>query len=588
MCGLVGVWSWSVDSELPERARLIAARDLMRTRGPDGHGDWTSPCRRVFFGHRRLSLLDLSDAGAQPMSDTSGRFVIVFNGEIYNFRELRAELVRAGVRMKTQCDTEVLVEGFAFWGEAVFNKVRGMFAVAIWDSVKRELVLARDPLGIKPLYVCSIGGRLAFASTLRTLTSLPFSPKSVDPLGLASFYLWGSVQEPRSIVGGIKMHKPGVVTTYDDEGRSNERQFWQLETSYNAPLQSTTSVGQDLAESIQAHLTADVPIGLFLSAGIDSAALLAMCSQYGGQTVKTLTLRFEEFAGTVSDETPGAEWVARHYGASHTTYTVTRSEYERLAKRFFGEMEQPTIDGLNTYLVAQAAHATGIKASLSGVGADELFCGYPSFRNGYLIDHARSLVDSLDRSTGVARNLLRQVGAPWSRLAVDPSYGSAHSLRYFAQRGLFLPEELDDLMGEELGAYAREELRLRNHAAVSDASVVKQTALAEQSRYLRNQLLRDTDWTGMSHSHEIRTPFVDSVLHRRCASSTLNAFKKRGDKKMLSDIARLPTFIANRRKTGFSVPHQLWSRGSEPSNEHWSRTLARRVGKSFGTERYER
>ncbi len=364
------------------RRLILRLNELQRRRGPDGAGLWSSDDNRIVLGHRRLAIIDTSSAGAQPMRDATGRWVITFNGEIYNYRALRMELEQLGCRLCTNSDTEVLINAIAQWGEAGLRKLRGMYAFALWDSLQQELWLARDPYGIKPLYVSEGQGTIWFASQARALASCAPVDTKRDPAALTGFYLWGHVPEPFSWWAGIQMFPAGHVQRIR-VGRAPfaPKAFARVEDAYVCRPAQPLAPGELrglMLDSMQHHLVADVPVGVFLSAGIDSNAIAALAAELGTQ-LRTVTLAFDEYAGTPDDEAPLAEAAAKILRSDHVTVRIGRGEFEQLLDDFLTCMDQPTIDGLNTYLVSRAAATQGLKVALSGVGGDELFGGYPSF-----------------------------------------------------------------------------------------------------------------------------------------------------------------------------------------------------------------
>ena len=383
MCGIAGACNFSPDARPINPKVVLRLNELQRRRGPDGSGLWSSDDNLVVLGHRRLAIIDTGSAGAQPMRDASGRWVITFNGEIYNYRALRTELEQLGCRFVTNSDTEVLINAIAQWGEAGLRKLRGMYAFALWDNLQHELWLARDPYGIKPLYVSEGQGTIWFASQARALASCAPVDTKRDAAALTGFYLWGHVPEPFSWWAGIQMFPAGHVQRIR-VGRAprRRRHLRAFKMPMCAGRRKPLAPGELrglMLDSMQHHLVADVPVGVFLSAGIDSNVIAALAAELGTQ-LRTVTLAFDEYAGTPDDEAPLAEAAAKILRSDHVTVRIGRGEFEQLLDDFLISMDQPTIDGLNTYLVSRAAATQGLKVALSGVGGDELFGGYPSFR----------------------------------------------------------------------------------------------------------------------------------------------------------------------------------------------------------------
>ena len=388
MCGIAGVFAYGEGAPPVDRAELDAINERMRPRGPDGGGLWIADDARVGLAARRLAIIDLTDEGAQPMSDVDGALRIVFNGEIYNHRELRARLERFGARFHSTSDTEVLLQMYRHDGEAMVELLRGMFAFAIWDTRARRLFMARDPYGIKPLYVADDGATLRFASTVKALLAGGGVSAAHDPAGVAGFWLLGSVPEPYTIHASIRAVEAGTCFTVSAGGVSDARRFYSIAGTFaHAREQETiadlaepaTLLREFITESLRYHLVSDVPVGAFLSSGIDSTALTALAAA-AGQPPRTVTVAFDELRGSGEDEAPLAERFARERGLPHTTRLVTHEEFRADLPRIFDAMDQPTIDGVNSWFVSKAAAEAGLKVAISGLGGDELFGSYPAFR----------------------------------------------------------------------------------------------------------------------------------------------------------------------------------------------------------------
>jgi len=599
MCGIVAQFAYKAGA--PEqgamRSVLEATCKRMAPRGPDDEGIWTGPDGRVGLGHRRLAIIDLSAAGAQPMAVDGGAATVVFNGEIYNHDELRRGLESRGHRFRSSSDTEVLLRLYRERGEAFVEDLRGMFSLALWDAERGGLLLARDPYGIKPLYVADDGRALRAASQVRALLAGGGVDTAPDPAGHAGFFLWGHVPEPHTLYRGVRAFPPGHTQWVDADGPRPPRPFASVAGALRRAEGEPTPVADPAAavrgallDSVRAHLVADVPVGVFLSAGRDSTTLAALAAEAGGR-LRTVTLGFEEYAGTPADEVPLAEAVARSYGAEHRTVRVGEAEFRGLLDGFLDAMDQPTLDGLNSYLVSRAAAHSGLKVALSGLGGDELFGGYPSFRD------IPRLVGTLGPVPGTAAlgRGLRAVAAPLvARLGTDRvppklagliEYGGDYAGAYLLRRGLFMPWELPGLLGPDLARAGWGELRplvgLRKTAEGLESPRLRVTAL-ESSHYMRSQLLRDTDWASMAHSLEVRVPLVDWALLQRLAP-VLAAHPGVG-KGTMAAAARpaLPTEVTGRPKTGFTTPVRRWlvSGGeADPSDRGlrgWAKAVYRR------------
>src|SRR5437764_2628433 len=389
MCGIVGIYAYHYAANPIDVVELRKIRDHMAARGPDGVGEWCSPDERVGLGHRRLAIIDLSERGAQPMVSADGKTVITLNGEIYNYKALRTKLESEGYVFRTQTDTEVLLHLYAAKGAAMVRDLRGMFAFGLWDLEKRGLLLARDPYGIKPLYYADDGWTLRFASQVKALVAGGRVSLDPEPAGWAGFLLFGSVPEPYTIYQEIRALPAGATLWIDGRGLGELRRYFVISEVFataerQAPVPQKDVHGRvraALRDSVRHHLVADVPVGVFLSAGIDSGALLGLMRDVGQKDIHSITLSYEDYRDRKEDEAPLANAVAAHYGSRHTTRIVSEAEFRADLPKIFAAMDQPTIDGINTWFISKAAREQGLKAAISGLGGDELFGGYPSFND---------------------------------------------------------------------------------------------------------------------------------------------------------------------------------------------------------------
>jgi asparagine synthase (glutamine-hydrolysing) len=545
----------------------------MSSRGPDGSGEWFSNDGCFGLGHRRLSIIDLSDQGAQPMQSADGKLIVVFNGEIYNYRSLRSELETKGYVFRTQSDTEVLIHLYAATGREMVHHLRGMFAFGIVDLENRAVLLARDPYGIKPLYYADDGQTLRFASQVRALLAGGQISRDPDAAGWVGFHLFGSVPDPLTTYRHIRALPAGTTILATAEGVGESSPYFRISEVYrNAEARSFSGADiQDcvkaaLSDSVRHHMVADVPVGIFLSAGIDSGALLGLMRDNGQQNIEAVTLAYEEFRDQHRDEAPLAARCAHHYRSNHHVRVVTEEEFRTDLPKIFDAMDQPTIDGINTWFVSKAAGEMGLKAAISGLGGDELLGGYPSFGLvprlvQLLAVPARiPLFDEIFRQFVVRSGLASILNPKVSGLL---RYGRGYASAYFLQRGLFMPWELESLMDKAVVAEGLRRIHPVEYvsAALEPAphTAFAKVASLESSIYMRNQLLRDTDWASMAHSLEVRVPLVDASLLRTIAPATVTM--RNGDgKKYLAASPRkpLPIEIADRAKTGFQTPIELW------------------------------
>ena len=606
MCGINGIYAYHYAANPIDRKELLRTSDHMASRGPDGSGAWFDADERIGLGHRRLSVIDLSDSGCQPMTSADGRFVVTFNGEIYNHRELRRALERRGHFFRSSCDTEVLLHLFAEKGDAMVHDLRGMFAFAIWDARTRALFLARDPYGIKPLYYADDGWTFRFASQVKALLAGGKVSHQRDPAGQAGFFLWGSVPEPFTTFQSIRAFPAGSTMRVDALGVVEIKRYHSMAAVFEeagaevhdlercSRSGATAEMRAALLDSVRHHMVADVPVGAFLSGGIDSGTLVGLMADCGQRDIQTVTIAFEEFRGSTHDEAPRAADVAGLYGTRHTTRVVTESEFRADLPAILEAMDQPSIDGFNTWFAAKAARELGLKVAVSGLGGDELFGGYPSFSDiprwlrWFRLPSAVPFLGAATRHLMHATSLHRALGHPKSVGLLE--LGGTPAGAYLLRRGLYMPWELNALLDEET---VRVGLRRLNPLGLLNAELTPLPAtshafvsILESTGYMRNQLLRDTDWASMAHGLEVRTPLVDSMLLRRLAPLVAGDIGVKKADLALCPSVPLPDEIAGRPKTGFATPIASWQRrraapaGAEPRlpvSAPWARQWAREI-----------
>jgi asparagine synthase (glutamine-hydrolysing) len=562
MCGIAGIWSSNPIAE-PER---LAQRmdDALAHRGPDGHA-WTLHDEgRLLFVHRRLAIVDPTPAGSQPMSSPDGRHTIIFNGEIYNHHALRAALERRGERFVTHSDTEVLLRLLICSGPSALAEARGMFALALWDAQERTLTVARDRFGIKPCYVAGDGARIAVASEIGALRAAGFG-RRVRRSAVLAFMRWGAVPSPMTWVEDVDAVAPGTWRQWSTRGRTcghfaDARDLWSG-TEDVAAAELRERVSAAFTDSVKAHLVADVPVGVFLSGGIDSTALVAAASKQVGR-LNTFTVTFDEAS---HDEAAHAASVAARFGTTHHALRVEAKAVVDHAVHYLRRIDQPTIDGVNTYFVASAVAATGIKAVLSGIGGDEAFGGYPSFRRIMRGAHFRHV----PRPLRVTAGRLASCAEPsWRREKLQHAAGAESPFElYRAVRGWMMPSEIAHLAGSALldatTTSEVDEVERTVSVPPSTEQVASTVARYESTMYLRHQLLRDADVMSMAHGLEVRVPFVDHELISAVWPALSSHPSLLTGKRLLIDAVepRLPDSITRRRKQGFTLPFEHWLDG---------------------------
>jgi asparagine synthase (glutamine-hydrolysing) len=612
MCGISGIIVYHPASGAVDADELARITNAQARRGPDAEGFWFSGDHRVGFGHRRLAVIDLTATANQPLLSHDRRYITVFNGEIYNYRELRAKLAAFGARFRTNSDTEVIIESYRHWGDTMLSKLRGMFAFALFDCLDNRLLLARDAYGIKPLYYSNDGYSLRFASSLKALRQGNLASNDPDPAGVAGFLLMGSVPEPYTIYQAARLLPAGHFLEIAEGVCGKPRLYTSVATIWRQGEMGNKGINADEAneritvavrDTVAHHLVADVPVGAFLSAGVDSGALVGLASNLTNVPITTITLGFADFKGTASDETVLAEEMARRYGTWHQTVWIGDATIRADIPKILAAMDQPSIDGLNTWLVSQAASQCNLKVVLSGVGGDELLGGYGHFHTLPRWRHWLAAMDKIPLFSRTAANFARMMANLHLLPPKMPAlfrFGTSLAALYFAQRGLFMPWEIEAIIGKDmartgLAALTPPDFLAGNFAEINTpvpgkgpTSDFAQIAALDSCNYLRNQLLRDSDWASMDHSLELRTPLVDTVLLEQLAPVLPHCpqgwRRKRG--LAAAPLPPLPETVVSRAKSGFSLPMFRWMLEVDALDGwrkfpalchphcHWSRRLA--------------
>jgi asparagine synthase (glutamine-hydrolysing) len=567
MCGFIACFT----SEPISHCIAERALEQLAPRGPDDKGEWRED--GIFLGHRRLAIIDLDSSATQPMVSLCGRYVIVFNGEIYNYKEIRNSLIERGVSFKTKSDTEVILNLFSLEGENMLNKLNGMFAFAIWDNKNKEAFIARDPYGIKPLYIANTSKGVIVASQVKTILTTDLVTRNPDLIGQANFWMLGYVPEPHTWFKDIQVLKSGHFVKIKENRIVEYKKWLDIGDAWRtfSDMQKINSVDlysrvkNSISESVSRHLVADVPIGVFLSGGIDSGVLAGMMAESVSNKILGITITYDEYNGRFEDEAPIAAKVAEYYGIEHHIRRVTKDEFLNDLPRIIESMDQPSIDGVNTWYVCKAASEIGLKVVISGVGGDELFFGYASFNQLPKLVSYWSKFSKLPGFMFVAHKLanyqMNKTGK--RRWAHAPDMLQSIPGAWWLRRGLNAYDDLQNFMSKEqineLGKNFNVEEWVYSMTGNLSQDSMLGLAQIESMAYLRNQLLRDSDWASMAHSIELRTPLVDAKLLFDLAPY-LALMKSYKGKILLANAPEkpLPEFVTKRSKTGFGIPLQSW------------------------------
>ena len=568
VCGIVGIVARG--SHVPADV-LDRATGSLAHRGPDDSG--TVVVRdavagvEVGLGHRRLSIIDLSPLGHQPMQDPRTGNWIIYNGEMYNFRAVRAELEALGDTFRSQSDTEVILRAYAHWGERCLEKFRGMFAFAIWDAQRHSLWIARDPMGIKPLYYAQAGEYFVFASEVRTILGTGLVPKRLNPSGLLNYLNFGSAYDPHTLAEGIFSLPAGHSLRWEN-GTDVVSRYWDL---LDAPDGTTASASTELSavglrelleESVRLQLVSDVPVGVFLSGGIDSSALVSILSR-GGVTPATFSIVFRE---AEFNEQRFSRAVASRFRTDHHEITVSQRDVLEAVPDALRAMDQPSMDAVNTYFVSRETRAAGLKVALSGLGGDEVFAGYATFRMVPRMERAAVIAGGLpgfvqQAGAAVLRGVLAEKDSSRKLAALAGDDRVLHP--YFLARWLFTPRQCEELFpaAEKYAGDANaSNAALLARAAPLDP--INRVSYLEARGYMLNTLLRDSDFMSMAHGLEVRVPLLDHWLAK--AVMAIPGKKKLGKapKQLLVGAldGSLPDEVVHRPKQGFQLPFEQWLR----------------------------
>lgn len=586
MCGIAGIWNYSEPDSVD---RMVSA---MHHRGPDDHGVYHDTI--ISFGMARLAIIDTSQSGHQPMSTPDGKIWIVFNGEIYNYQEERTILESQGISFSSSSDTEVLLRMYELYGDDLLCRLRGIFAIAIYDIRRgkghERLLLARDHFGIKPLLYTKVHEMLIFASEIKAILASGCVNPIIDQISLYLLLTFGSINQPQTIIQNVKMLLPAHRMIIEAGKPERIERFWTLSTDrYQGlrllPYEKQVGILKStLEKNIQMQMISDVPLGAFLSGGVDSSILVAMMTQFSDHRIKTFSVGFES-EGADIDESEDARKTAEHIGTDHTHVLVKGSDLSSNIRHIARGLDQPTVDGVNTYFVSKAARKE-VTVAISGTGGDEMFAGYPWFLSMARYQNHKGILHALKRkvvkSAKLSSVFLRSGFHQGWKQSIQNGDPDGFATRYASHYLIFGSDEASDVLFPSIRkdiADKRSEYQYIRHCdEIPHGSAIERVSGLVLRGYTNNQLLRDIDVASMSHSLEVRVPYLDPVIADLALSlpdsaklgdpetitpSSSLTYRSSGAKRILIDVGRefLPKDFDLQPKRGFAMPFDTWLRG---------------------------
>lgn len=580
MCGFLCAFG-NIDSF---DSSLKTGLSKLSRRGPDYEGIYKS--NSVWLGHRRLSIIDLESRSNQPFLSLNGRYYITFNGEIYNYKILRDQLILSGTNLRTNSDTEVILELYILEGVKFLSRLEGMFAFCIWDSLEKIVFVARDAYGIKPLYFSKINNGYLISSQVKAIIATDLVSKKINSKGLAGYYMLGSIPDSCTIYNHIESVTAGEYLLIKNDKIICRQKWFELgsiwlrgmnEISPSKTNQEIISCVKNLLiESVDRHLVSDVPIGIFLSSGIDSGVLAGLVKERSNSSIIGITIDFAEFVGNDANESEGAKIIANHFGIEHYIRRVTKEEFISDLPKIFEAMDQPSLDGINVWYASKAAAELGIKVVLSGAGGDELFLGYNNFKRLPLLVKYSTILNKYILFRKISYYITSKI-AFWKnndRWNFFTNWSNTIEGAWWLSRSTMSPNTAKNIIGSNkiFDAFSPIEWVRENSGELSTDLTIA-LAQIESTMYLRNQLLKDSDWASMYHSVELRTPLVDLKLLKGLTPyiKTLKNFPKKQLLYLSLTEKKLPPEIINRKKTGFTIPINKWINEYTQSNIGWHR-----------------
>jgi len=549
MCRIAGIISTRLSpGEIGSKIKLMCA--ALQHGGPDDAGIFIDEEKHLGFGHRRLSIIDLSSNGHQPMADVEEKAWITFNGEIYNYPAIKKELLTAGAKFHSNTDTEVIIQAYLYWGTAAFEKLNGMFAFALYDKAKNSTYLVRDTGGIKPLYYCADKGQLSFASEVRAFNIAGLATEQ-DKDWRIRFLAYGHMPEPYTTLKNVYSLPKGHFLCWDNAKATFSANAYgnsvKQITIFNA-AEAREHIVSTLTESVSRQLIADAPVGVFLSGGVDSSLITLLANQQKRINLKTISIHFNEEA---YDESVFQKIIRDKIDGEKFDHLVKQQDFEESFPQILRAMDMPTTDGINTWFISKYAQQDGLKAVLSGIGADELYGGYPSFNRVRYLKYLRSVPASL---LSLTTPLLPDQYKKFEFLKYNNPAAD-----YLFLRALFAPSSIAAILDTDVKQVA-DILFSGDNAPATKIYNQQYASQLESNFYMQNQLLRDTDIMSMNHGLEVRVPFLDEQFINLTEQISPEIRFSDKPKQLLTDSFKnlLPKEIWNRPKMGFSFPLQKW------------------------------
>jgi asparagine synthase (glutamine-hydrolysing) len=578
MCRIAGIISARLSpGEIGSKIKLMCT--ALQHGGPDDEGIFIDEEKRLGFGQRRLSIIDLSNNGHQPMADVDEKAWITFNGEIYNYPEIKRELLAIGAKFRSTTDTEVIIQAYLHWGIASFEKLNGMFAFALYDKAKNSTYLVRDTGGIKPLYYCADKGQLSFASEVRAFKIAGLATEQ-DKDWRIRFLAYGHIPEPYTTLKNVCSLPKGHFLCWDSAKATFSA------GAYGNPVNQISICNADeareqivntLTKAVSRQLIADAPIGVFLSGGVDSSLLTLLANQQKHTSLKTISIYFNE---KTHDESAFQKIIRDKIDGEKFDHLVKQQDFEECFPQILQAMDMPTTDGINTWFISKYAQQDGLKAVLSGIGADELYGGYPSSNRIHYLKYLRSVPTSL---FSLATPLLADQYKKFEFLKYNNPAAD-----YLFLRALFAPSSIAAILDADIKQVA-DILFSGDNTPATKIYNKSYASQLESNFYMQNQLLRDTDVMSMNHGLEVRVPFLDELFINLTAQISPDVRFGGQPKKLLTDSFKdlLPKEIWNRPKMGFSFPLQKWMQQNRYISDEamYSGKMAKKMVENFKTDK---